>query len=132
MKQYSTSERLHEIMILRNLKQVDILKLCEPICTQLSVKLNKNDLSQYVNGKVEPGQFKLTVLAKALNVSEAWLMGYDVPMTAPAQSSPLSPEVQEIAEQIEQLDTEDRAEIRGEVRGMLKADKYKKAAADTA
>ena len=42
--------------------------------------MNKSDISQYVSGKVEPNQDKLYVLAKALNVSEAWLMGYDVPM----------------------------------------------------
>jgi len=40
--------------------------------------MNKSDISQYVSGKVEPNQRKLFVLGKALNVSEAWLMGYDV------------------------------------------------------
>lgn len=44
----------------------------------------------------------------------------------------LDPDVQELATQIQKLDAEDRAEIRGEVRGMLRADKYKQDAADTA
>ena len=41
---------------------------------------------QYVNGITEPGQWKLAILALALNVSEGWLTGLDVPMerTAPA------------------------------------------------
>jgi repressor LexA len=64
----------------RNLKQVDILQNAQPYCKKYGVKLNKNDLSQYVSGKVEPGQHKLYILGLTLNVSEAWLMGYDVPM----------------------------------------------------
>lgn len=77
----TTADRLLEIMRTRDLKQVDILRMCEPYSREFNVKINKNDLSQYVNGKTTPGQFKLTVLAKALNVSEAWLMGFDVPIT---------------------------------------------------
>ncbi|MDE5779166.1 MAG: DNA-binding protein [Lachnospiraceae bacterium] len=64
----------------RNLKQIDILERAQPYCEQYNIKLSKSDLSQYVSGKVEPGQHKLSILGLALNVSEAWLMGYDVPM----------------------------------------------------
>ena len=42
--------------------------------------MNKSDISQYVSGKVEPSQEKLVILSMALNVSESWLMGFDVPM----------------------------------------------------
>lgn len=62
----------------RGLRQVDILAASKPFCDKYGIKLAKNDLSQYVNGKVEPGQEKLSILGMALNVSEAWLMGYDV------------------------------------------------------
>lgn len=78
MKKYSTSYRLKQIMSERNLKQVDILNMAKPFCEAYGVKLNKNDLSQYVSGKVEPGQHKLFILGLALNVNEAWLMGFDV------------------------------------------------------
>ena len=80
MKPYSTSLRLKEIMSKHNLKQIDILNACKPLCNKYNVKFGKSDLSQYISGKVEPGQEKLSVLAEALKVSEAWLMGYDVPM----------------------------------------------------
>ena len=80
MKISSTADRLKEIMIKKNLRQVDILEKCKPFCNKYNVKLGRNDLSQYVNGKVEPGQEKLSVLGLALGVSEAWLMGFDVPM----------------------------------------------------
>ena len=79
MKKFTTSQRLKQLMKERNIKQVDILIKAEPFCKKYGVKLNKNDLSQYVNGKVEPGQQKLSILGLALNVNEAWLMGYDVP-----------------------------------------------------
>lgn len=78
MKKHTTAERLKTIMQERDLKQADILRLAEPYCVKYGIPLRKNDLSQYVNGKNEPGQFKLTILAQALDVSEAWLMGYDV------------------------------------------------------
>lgn len=80
MKSSNTSERLKAIMEIRRLRQIDILNQAKPFCDKYGVKLGKNDLSQYVSGKVEPGQEKLTVLGLALDVSETWLMGYDVPM----------------------------------------------------
>lgn len=82
----NTSIRLKQIMKERGLRQVDVLRLAEPICKKYDVKLNKSDLSQFISGKVEPGQWKLTVLGKALGVSEAWLMGYDVPMEPSSDS----------------------------------------------
>lgn len=79
MKSSNTSERLKDIMVERNLRQTDILKRCEAYYDALGVKIQKSDLSQYISGKVEPKQDKLSVLASALNVSEAWLAGYEVP-----------------------------------------------------
>ena len=76
----TTAKRLKTIMDLRNLRQVDILNAAKPFCNKYGIKLERNDLSQYVSGKVVPGQDKLTILGLALNVSEAWLMGFDVPM----------------------------------------------------
>lgn len=75
----TTAERLREIMAERNLKQADILDITKPFCERYQVKLGKGSISQYLSGYAAPGQAKLFVLAKALNVNEAWLMGYDVP-----------------------------------------------------
>lgn len=79
MKKSNTSERLKQIMKDRNLRQVDILEKAKPYCDKYNIRLGRNDLSQYVSGKVIPGQDKLTILGLALNVTETWLMGYDVP-----------------------------------------------------
>ena len=82
MEKKHTSERLKEIMKERNLKQIDIIRLAKPFCTDYGVRLGRNDISQYLSGKVEPRQKKLFVLSKALNVNPAWLMGYNVPINA--------------------------------------------------
>ncbi len=87
MEKLSTADRLKEIMNSRNLRQVDILEKAKPFCKQHNIKMNKSDLSQYVSGLVEPGQDKLSILAMALGVSEAWLMGYDVPENSAAKNS---------------------------------------------
>lgn len=78
MDRASTADRLRQIMEERNLRQVDILNLVLPICAKYDIKMNKSDISQYVSGKVEPSQEKLVVLGMALNVTESWLMGFDV------------------------------------------------------
>lgn len=78
MKKVHTSIRLKQIMKERNLKQVDILRLTKPISDEYGERLGKNDLSQYVSGKTEPGQKKLFVLGKALGVNPTWLLGLDV------------------------------------------------------
>lgn len=76
----STATRLKRLLAERGLKQVDIIEKAEPFCKKYGIKLTKSDLSQYVSGKVAPGQDKLSIIGMTLDVSEAWLMGYDVPM----------------------------------------------------
>lgn len=65
------SNRLNKAMIIRDIK-----------ASALSEKtgISKSSLSEYLSGKYEAKQNGIYLLAKALNVSEAWLMGCDVPM----------------------------------------------------
>ena len=65
------SERIATALAIRNMKQAD---LCE------RTKIPKSAISQYIRGTFEPKQDRIYLIANALNVSEAWLMGYDVPM----------------------------------------------------
>ena len=74
----TTSTRIKQAMNSSNLKQIDIVNKAKSLEKETGIKLTKTDLSQYVNGKVTPFQKKLYILAKILNVSEAWLLGYDV------------------------------------------------------
>ncbi len=88
----TTADRLKQIMRERGLKQVDILELTKPYSEKFLIKINKSDLSQYVSGKTTPGQWKLTILGLALNVSEGWLMGLDVPRERTAKIMPTKEE----------------------------------------
>jgi len=120
MKKFTTSQRLKQIMDIRQLRQVDILEAAEPFCKKYNVKLEKNALSQYVSGKVEPGQEKLTILGMALGVSEAWLMGYEVPMeryTPTAENG--NGRTNEFIELFGLLTTEQQALIVHQIKGIL-------------
>ncbi|WP_285006246.1 helix-turn-helix domain-containing protein [Lactococcus garvieae] len=79
MKKETAQIRLKRIMDERGLRQVDILRMSEPWQKKLDIKISKNTLSQYINGISSPDNHKATLLAKTLGVSEAWLLGYNVP-----------------------------------------------------
>lgn len=79
MRKYETADRLRQLMEEKNWKQVDIFNNSKPYQEKLGVKLGKSAISQYVNGVQAPDQRRLALLALTFNVSEAWLMGYDVP-----------------------------------------------------
>ena len=79
--------------------------------------MNKSDISQYCSGKVEPNQEKLFILGNALNVNEAWLMGFDVPMervsgkTESKQKPSYSSQCKEIIEVCEQLSAHNQRKV---------------------
>ena len=55
--------------------------------------ITKSGITQYVSGKYEAKQEALYLIAKALDVNEAWLMGHDVPKERNITESDLSVEV---------------------------------------
>lgn len=118
MKKENTSIRLKQIMNNRNLKQVDILDMTKPYCVKYDVKMNKSDISQYVSGKVEPNQEKLFILAKALGVNEAWLMGFDVPMKKELSSSEDEGDI-ELIEKFSLLNERDKQLVMNMIDSML-------------
>lgn len=68
----TTSERLKEAMQAVGKKQVDLVN---------ETGIERGAISRYISGQYEPKQKAINKLAIALNVSEMWLWGYDVPMT---------------------------------------------------
>ena len=122
MKKENTSIRLKQIMDNRNLKQVDILDMTKPYCVKYDVKMNKSDISQYVSGKVEPNQEKLFILAKALGVNEAWLMGFDVPMKKELSSSEAERDI-ELIEKFSLLSERDKQLVMNMIDSMLPTQK---------
>lgn len=71
------SERLKEAMEAKGLKQVDVIRLAEPIGREYGVRIGKSHISQYLSGKSEPRKDILKVLARTLEVDENWLAGKD-------------------------------------------------------
>lgn len=67
----STKDRLKEAMSRANKKQIDISR---------ETGIAKGTISNYLYGKYEPKPEAIAKLAKSLNVSDMWLIGYDVPM----------------------------------------------------
>ena len=71
MEKEEFKDRLKKAMNIRNMKAVD---LCE------KTKIPKGAISYYLAGKSTPKADRLYLLCKALDVSEAWMLGYDVEM----------------------------------------------------
>ena len=67
----TTANRLRMAMNNAGKKQVDIVR---------ETGIDKGSMSHYLKGRYEPKQDVIFELAKALNVSEMWLWGYDCPM----------------------------------------------------
>lgn len=67
----SCGKRIAEALKIKGMKQYELCKLAN---------VPKSSLSLYLSGAYEPKQDRVYDMAKALNVNEAWLMGYDVPM----------------------------------------------------
>ena len=79
MRKENCAERIRKGLSIKNMKASE---LCE------KTGIPKSAMSQYINGKFEPKQDRLYLIAKALEVSEPWLMGFDVPMnSSPAPTS---------------------------------------------
>lgn len=83
----SCAERIKKALYIKGMKQSDLCRL---------TNIPKSALSQYISGAFEPKQDRIYLMAQALNVSEAWLMGLDVPMERQVKkTSPSEPSLTE-------------------------------------
>jgi transcriptional regulator with XRE-family HTH domain len=71
MERAELKDRLREAMERRGMRAVDLVE---------STGIPKGTISYYLSGKTEPKADRLYILAQVLNVSEAWLLGYNVAM----------------------------------------------------
>lgn len=65
------SNRLNTAIRLRNIKPIELSE---------KTGIDKSKISSYMSGRYKAKQDGVYLLAQALNVNEAWLMGLDVPM----------------------------------------------------
>lgn len=80
------AQRLARALVIRGMKQSELCSI---------TKIPKSAMSQYVSGSFEPKQDRVHIIAKSLDVDEAWLMGYDVPMEREKANSPSEPPLTE-------------------------------------
>lgn len=73
----SCGTRINKALAIRGMKQVDLSE---------KTGIPKSAISQYCSGAFKPKQKRLFLIAEALDVDEAWLMGLDVPMERGASS----------------------------------------------
>ena len=72
----TTPERLREAMAVADKKQADLAR---------ETGLDKGAISSYLSGRYEPKSKAIAALARALDVSEMWLWGYNVPKERSAE-----------------------------------------------
>ena len=77
MNNFEKKNRIEEALRLRGIKQVELVE---------KTGIKKASVSSWINQRWQPKQESLLKMARALEVSEMWLAGYDVPMErAPEQ-----------------------------------------------
>ena len=81
--------RLKNIMKERKITQTELAK---------RTGIRQSSISDWLNDRYEPKQDKVYIIAKALNVSPAWLLGYDEPSTNQTEGYYVDPETAEFAE----------------------------------
>lgn len=69
--QATIAQRLKEALTKAGKKQADLVR---------ETGLDRGSISSYLSGKYEPKQKAIYKMAQALDVSESWLLGYNVPM----------------------------------------------------
>jgi repressor LexA len=81
---HTFTDRLRTAMDLRGTRAIDLAR---------DTGLSKARISQYTNGIYVPKADAMHKLARALDVADLWLEGYDVPMERSASSVPNYPDI---------------------------------------
>lgn len=91
MENYKKNNRISEALSIRGLKQVDLVEM---------TGLKKSSISSWIAQSWQPKADALGTMAKALDVSEMWLAGYECPMERPAKQK-LHDEISALSEILE-------------------------------
>lgn len=89
--QETFDKRLRKALNIRNMTQAE---LCE------KTEIPKSAISQYLSGGFKPRQNRTHLIAKTLDVNEAWLMGYDVDI----KRQDMNPEMNNVQELTDKYD----------------------------
>ena len=72
----TVKERLRMALVEANMKPIELSE---------RTGIPKSMISYYLNGKTKPKADRIFVISQVLGVSEAWLLGYDVPKNRTAE-----------------------------------------------
>lgn len=122
MKIATFAERLAEAMRIREVSQTELHN---------RTGINKSSISTYLKGEYEAKQNKVYEIARALSVSPAWLMGYDVSITGEEKenaetggaSAAIDIDEAAVLSQYRRLSPQGKQQIRDQLRYRL-ADEY--------
>lgn len=92
--------------------------------TELSRRtgIPKGSINQYCTGFVEPKDDRVFLICRALNVSEAWLMGFDVPMRPifdDTDTSTLTDQERALVIKYRKLSGDDKKQVNRQIDGLL-------------
>lgn len=119
----TTPDRIREAMDAAGIKQIELAA---------STGLSHSTISRYLSGKMEPKQKAISQLAKALDVTEMWLWGYNAPQERPLEQKKnddrvkviarlrKDPDFNELVTQLDKLPADDIASIKQLVSSLVK------------
>lgn len=93
--EYIKKNRIEHALHLRGMRQVE---LCE------KTGLSKSAVNNWVKQRCQPKQTPLYLMARALDVSEMWLAGYDAPM----ERNPMHKKMDELARLTHKMRNDDK------------------------
>ena len=86
-KPYTFAQRLKMLIDQRGISRSELARICG---------ISKSNVTRYINGEYEAKQDVVYRMASSLGVSEAWLMGHDVPMERTPSPAPAAREIDPI------------------------------------
>lgn len=106
------AKRIKEALQQKGMSQADLCRI---------TGIPKSAMSQYCNGRLVPRQDRTYLISTALNVSEAWLMGFNVPMERKTTPASLEEDghVREFVSLFSQLTADQQALVIAQIKGIL-------------
>ena len=118
-----TPERIREALKAAGIKQIELAE---------ATGLSHSTISRYLSGRMEPKPKAISLMAKALGVTEMWLWGYDVPQERPLEQKKndellkviarlrSDPEFNELVTQLDKLSADEYASIKQLISALVK------------
>lgn len=105
-----TKNRLKKALAIRNMKPIELSE---------KTGIPKSAISQYMSGYAKPKQDRIYLICKALDINEAWLMGYDIEMERKKPSKESAEKDIELLHKMSLLDERDKKLILDMIDSMI-------------